>query len=205
MTQIVKTVFLLASLCVGLHSTLAQKRGFQHGYIIEKSGDTLKGYIKDRSPEPFVSLFKKVRFIKEGSRRTRKYGPEAILGYGDENDDYVAIPFREEVQFLKFRYYSDAFAPMTFLRVIRRSEELIYYEQQFVQDDNNYLNTVPFFHKPSSKQMVRVTQGLFGFRKKHIVEYFSQCPALIQAVNQKNPEIQSVMDLYEFCLENCAF
>ena len=204
MSQTLKFFVLAVFICVGCNIAHAQKKDFQKGYLIAKNGDTLNGFVKDRTPEPFVSMYKKIRFQKEGTNRVRKFGPDTILGYGYNGNDFISVPFREEARFFKFRYYSDTSAPKVFLRVVRRSANLVYFEQLLEQDDNNYLNTVPFFYKPFSQEMVRVTQGLFGFRKKHLAEYFSDCSELIQAVNRSNSEVESVMDLYEFYHLNCV-
>lgn len=182
----------------------AQKKGFYEGYIIEHSGDTVRGYVKDRSPEPFVSLYDKIRFKEGGRSRTKKYGPEDILGYGYQNQDFVSMRLREESSFFKFRYYADPAAPMVFLKVIERSERLVYFEQLFVHDDNDYLDAFPLFYRPGSNEMVRVTRGIFGFRKKRLLEYFADCPALVKELSSANATIRNVPELYAFLIANCA-
>ena len=186
-----------------LYPLQAQKRSFYKGYIIQQQGDTIYGHLKDRSPEPYVTLFAKVRFKQDGRSRTRKYGPDAILGYGYGNQHFVSLPFREESTFFKFRYYSDASAPRVFLKVIRRSRELVYFEQEFVHDDNFYLDRIPFFYRPQSGQVVRVTQGLLGFKRKQLAAFFTDCPELTTELYSRNRSFQSVSELYAFCLEQC--
>ncbi|NKI32339.1 hypothetical protein [Croceivirga thetidis] len=196
--------FFVFLLLVCITCTLdAQKRNFNEGYIIEKSGDTIYGLLKDRSPEPFVSLYDKVRFKSEGKSRTKRYGPNDILGYGYEGRNYEAVPFREESDFLKFRYYTDNDSPRAFLRLIAHSENLMYYEQEFVHDDNSYVESVPFFYRPGSREMLRVTQGLFGFKKKKLRAYFFDCPELQLELQKKNTQLKTVWDLYEFCETQC--
>ncbi|PRX54918.1 hypothetical protein [Flagellimonas meridianipacifica] len=203
MGEIFKKRLLLAILMCSLFPLNAQKKTFLEGYIIEKSGDTIQGLIKDRSQEPFVSLYNKVRFKKIDHSRTRKYGPSDILGYGYHGQNFASVPFREESTFFKFRYYSDIATPKTFLRVIQRSKKLVYYEQLVEDDDSSYLDAVPFFHRPNSNEMVRVTQGIFGLRRKQLKAYFSDCPSLLEEITNPETSIKTVPELYEFCIAHC--
>ncbi|MHA7862941.1 hypothetical protein [Flagellimonas marinaquae] len=195
---------LILLLFFGLQPLLAQKRTFQQGYIIELTGDTIQGLLKDRSPEPFVSLYNKVRFKKEGKGRTFRYSPDDILGYGLQGEHFISMPFKEESNFFKFRYYTNVSAPRTFLKVVRISKNLMYLEQFFVHDDNSYLDFIPFFYKPGSTTLVRVTQGILGFKKKALAAYFSDCPEIAEELYADLPTIQSVPELYEFYIVHCT-
>ncbi len=181
----------------------AQKKAFNKGYLVKQSGDTIQGLVKDRSTGTFVSLYTKIRFKEAGSSRTKKYGPDDILGYGYHGQNFVSMPFREEIDFFKFRYYTDSRAPRVFLKVVRKSEQLIYFEQLFVHEDSSYLDSTPFFYRPDTSELVRVTQGILGFKRKRLAEYFSDCPALAQELYGDDRTIGSISDLYEFCLERC--
>ncbi|MDX1315681.1 MAG: hypothetical protein R3356_09275, partial [Eudoraea sp.] len=137
----------------------AQKRGYEPGYIITLAGDTLKGQVKDRDPEPFVEIYNRVRFVADGRSSRQKYSPEEILGYGAGGREYVSVPFREESAFFKFRYYMDPETEKSFLRVLRRDGPLTYYHREFVHDDNDFLDFYPLIHREGEREMVRVTQG----------------------------------------------
>ena len=78
-----------------------------------------------------------------------------------------------------------------------------FWEQLFVHDDNSYLDAFPLFYRPGDPEMVRVTQGLFGFKKKHLVAYFPNCLALTKALYEDTASIRTVPELYEFCLAHC--
>ena len=188
---------------IGVLTVSAQKRNFQEGYIITKDKDTVYGWVKDRSPEPFVSLYNKIRFKEQGRGRTQKLAPDAILGYGYNNQHFIAMPFREESRFFTFRYYSDAAAPTVFLKVVERTPELLYLEQEYVHEDNSYVDFTPFFYRPGRKDLVRVTQGIFGFRKKRLTRYFQDCPAVLDLLNTKNSASTTVWELYDFCVAHC--
>nr|WP_298789865.1 hypothetical protein [uncultured Allomuricauda sp.] len=204
MHVVLNRILFLSTLLLCLHTTSAQNKSYKKGYIIQHRGDTLMGFVKDRSPEPFVSFYKKIRFKQRSSSRVKKYDADDILGYGYGAANFLSVPFREQRDMWVARYYTDLGAPREFLKVIAQSENLIYYEQLFIDDDNSYLDSVPFFHKPSSNQMVRVTQGILGFKKKRLMEYFSDCPEIISFLNTKNPRNSGILDVYEFYLANCA-
>ncbi len=195
---------LVVILLCAIHPLTAQKKSFQEGYIIALNGDTIPGLVKDRSPEPFVSLYNKIRFREAGRSRTKKYGPNDILGYGYQGQHFLSMLFREESTFFKFRYYTDEAAPHVFLKVIHQSEGLIYFEYLFVHDDNSYLDAFPLFYRPGDPEMVRVTQGLFGFKKKQLAAYFPNCPALTKALYEDTPSLRTVPELYAFCLAYCV-
>ncbi|WP_299537164.1 hypothetical protein [Ulvibacterium sp.] len=204
MSEMFKRPILVVILLCAIHPLTAQKKSFQKGYIIAMNGDTIPGLVKDRSPEPFVSLYNKIRFKEAGRSRTKKYVPDAILGYGYQGQHFLSMPFREESAFFKFRYYTDEAAPRVFLKVIRQSEGLIYFEYLFVHDDNSYLDAFPLFYRPGDPEMVRVTQGLFGFKKKQLANYFSDCPALTEELFTDKTSFRTVPELYAFCLVHCV-
>lgn len=194
------SVFLIACVCSSLG---AQKRAFYPGYIITHSGDTIPGRIKDRSPECFVSLYQKIRFKREGKSRTQKYGPEDILGYGYQGKHFISMPFREESTLFRFRYLSDGAAQPQFLKVIAQSPGLWYLEQPYVDDDSSYLDFVPFFYRPGSSELVRVTQGIFGLKRKRLATYFQDCPAVLQEMTKARSTLKTVWELYDFYINHC--
>lgn len=203
MIDIIKKPAILVIFLCSLNPLAAQKKSFNEGYIIEHVGDTIWGLVKDRSAEPFVTLYNKIRFKRDGRSRTSKYTPDDIVGYGYQDQHFVTMPIREESAFFKFRYHTDANAPRVFLKRIEQSKGLIYFEQLFVHDDNDYLDFIPLFYRPGRSDLVRVTQGIFGFRKKRLMAYFYDCPALITEINKPNSNVRTVDELYKFCTANC--
>ena len=180
----------------------AQKRGYVPGYVVTLEGDTLKGQVKDRSAEPFVELYQRIRFRPEEKKGKRKYGPAQIRGYAAGGRVYESLPLWEETAFFRFRYYLDPQADPTFLQVIRRDGPLTWYHQEFVYDDNDYLDFYPLFHRQGSHEMVRVTQGILGLKKKRLMEYFQDCPSLVNALS--GDQLSTVKEVYEFYLDSCV-
>ena len=193
---------LLCMLLFVLLPLSAQKKGYEPGYVITLEGDTLRGWVKDRSAEPFVELYRRIRFNPEGKKGRRKYDPAQIRGYAAGDRVYESLPLLEDSAFFRFRYYLDPQADPTFLRVIRRDGPLTWYRQEFVYDDNNYLDFYPLFHRQGSHEMVRVTQGILGLKKKRLMEYFGDCQKLVMALS--GDSLSEVEEVYWFYLDSCA-
>lgn len=198
-----KIPILLALIVVAWSQSLGQKNSFFTGYIILESGDTLKGQVKDRSPEPFTELYNKIRFRQKGSRKTKKYKPHEIIGYGYDNHHFISVGITEYRIAAVTKYQISFSNRNSFLKVVERSSRLHWYEQYFVHDDNNYLDSIPFFYKPGEQQMVRVTQGVLGFKKKRLAEYFNGCTQLLHILKDRDSNIKTVSELYNFYVSTC--
>jgi len=180
----------------------AQKNGYSRGYIINFEGETIEGQVKDRSSGTFFELYKRIRFKPDNASFKRKYSPDEILGYGINDQHFESVPLFEETAFFKFRYYIDESYDRVFLKVISWDADLSYFHWEYVDSESNYLDYTPLFYREGSDQMVRVTQGVLGLKRKRLVEYFWDCPNLVQALNKK--ELNEIYEVYDFYLNHCA-
>jgi hypothetical protein len=198
------SIFLIATLLIiNCQPIIAQKKGYEKGYIINQKSDTVQGWVQDRDLGMFEQLYSQIRFVPEGKRRRKKYSPNDILGYGYgyKGTVFESVPLNEELTFFVNRYYLNSNSPKVFLRLIQRNEYLTYYEKEFLDEDNDMIESFPLFYKSGSDQMVRVSQGLFGLKRKRLKEYFQDCPTLITAIETKT--ITTVQPLYNFYSEQC--
>lgn len=180
----------------------AQSKSYSQGYIITLEGDTIVGQVKDRSGGTFTSLYSRIRFKADNSLFKKKYGPDQILGYAYGNHMYESLPLREESSFFKFRYYVNEGNDRVFLRVVLKNEELAYYQWEYIDEDNSYLDFIPLFYRNGYNEMVRVSQGVLGLKKKQLTAYFWDCPELVHAI--KNKELKEITDVYYFFLDRCV-
>ena len=180
----------------------AQKKGYSRGYIINSEGDTLEGWVKDRSSGSFIELYKRMRFKPEDAMFKRKYSPAEILGYGANNQHYESVPLLTESIFFKIRYYLHEGKDNLFLRVISSNENLTYYHWEYVDSESNYLDYIPLFHKSGSGEMLRVSQGILGLKRNRLMEYFWDCPELVRALEKK--ELKEISEVFNFYTEHCA-
>jgi len=190
---------LFASTIVSAH---AQKKGYSQGYIINLEGETVEGWVKDRSSGTFLELYKRLRFKEDGTRGKRKYSPDDILGYGLNDQHFESVPLYEETAFFKFRYYIHEDNARVFLKVISINDDLSYFHWEYVDSESNYLDYTPLFYRSGCDEMVRVTQGVLGLKRKRLSEYFRDCPELVQALGKK--ELNEIDEVYNFYIENCT-
>ena len=182
-------------------SAHAQKKGYSQGYIINSEGETIEGWVKDRSDGTFLDLYKRIRFKAEGAMLIRKYRPDEILGYGLNNQHFESVPLIEESAFFKIKYYLHEGSDRVFLKLISSNDDLSYYHWEYVDGDSNYLDYIPLFYRSGSNEMVRVTQGSLGLKRKRLAEYFWDCPDLVVAIEKK--KLKEINDVYIFYLERC--
>lgn len=189
-------LILLAFMMLPLH---AQKKGYSRGYIITLEGETKAGWVKDRSTGSFLELYKKIRFKADDALLSRRYSPEEIQAYGANNQHFESLPIYEESAFFKFRYYLHEDYQRSFLKLIARDMDLSYYHWEYVDGDSNYLDHVPLFYREGSNEMVRVTQGMLGLKRKRLIEYFQDCPDLGMAIHER--ELDEIWEVYDFYIK----
>jgi hypothetical protein len=180
----------------------AQKKGYSRGYIVTNEGETMEGWVRDRSAGSFMELYAKIRFKPGDGGLSRRYSPEEILAYGTGNQHFESLPIYEESAFFKFRYYLDENYKRSFLKLIAGDQDLSYYHWEYVDGDSNYLDYIPLFYREGSNTMVRVTQGVLGLKRKRLVEYFQDCPELVRALESK--ELSEIDEVFHFYVEHRA-
>lgn len=177
----------------------AQKKGYTRGYILTIEGETIEGWVKDRSSGTFMELYKQIRFKADDALTNRRYSPEEIQAYGIGDQHFESLPIYEESAFFKFRYYLQKNHKRSFLRLIARDMDLSFYHWEYIDDESNYLDYIPLFYREGSAEMVRVTQGVLGLKRKRLMEYFQDCPDLVLALHRK--ELHEIWDVYDFYLK----
>lgn len=190
--------FILSSLA---EAAKCQKKDYFEGYIITQNSDTIRGLVSDRDSGPYQELYSKIRFIEDGTRKRKKYSPDQILGYGYDNSHFISIGLKEEFILFVNKYFVGSNYPKVFLKLIETNSHLTYYRKEFIHDDNQFLDDFPLFHINGSSQMVRVTQGLLGLKRKRLSEYFNDCPELVEKINQL--EINTTNEVYDFYITSC--
>lgn len=180
------TILLLTSM--GLYG----QTGFESGYIVNLKNDTLYGKVKDRRPEPFSRIYQKVRFKKGGAYFARKYKPSQIVGYQTGHRVYESVGIETVGFLLKTRYVLNSTSQKSFLRVIAK-DSLSYYHWEYIDNESSVIDYVPLLHEKGRAEMVRVTQGILGLKKKALTEYFSDCPELVRKIEDK--EIRTPEDV----------
>ncbi|MCK4562753.1 MAG: hypothetical protein KAT78_07590, partial [Flavobacteriaceae bacterium] len=96
------------------------------------------------------------------------------------NEKYTSVSNRREKEFLK---------------VIEKGY-LTYYQREFEDSESDYIDYIDLFKRENENFLIRVTQGVFGLRKKSLIAYFSDCTALVNKI--KNNELKTPIKIARF-------
>jgi hypothetical protein len=174
-------ISLILVLQINSTTVMAQSK-YQNGYVVTIQNDTIFGQLRDRSPEPFGKIFRKVR-MKGFWIFGKKYGPKDLNSYKIGDDIYESIWYDSYTElFSIFHISSSGEGEKVFMRLEIDGKLKLYWDE-YRDPDSGYTEEIPFFKKEYSSEMVRVTQGIFGFKKKHLANLFSDCPELIKRMN----------------------
>jgi hypothetical protein len=181
MSKVFLTLILL--LITGLLHISAQK-GYEPGYVITKSFDTLPGLVKDRKEAPFAKIYDKIRFRGNGLF-TKKYSPKKIKGYARGEDLFESHWIEVSSRFLRTQYLNrENLGEQHFLKV-RQKGFLSYYQWEWLDQDSFIVDEMELFIRRDEDYFIRVTQGLFGLRKNALEKYFEDCPELMEKIHNK--------------------
>ena len=162
---------------------IAQKY-YESGYIITNNNDTISGFVKDRKSPPFGKLYGKIRF--KNSSEKRKYSPKQILGYKQGNRVFESLWLEISGALIDEKYtINPDINEKQFLKVDLKGY-LTLYQLEITDLDTDYIDQIPLFKREGENYLIRVTQGMFGLKKKNLQIYFKDCPELIKKiVNQE--------------------
>ncbi|MDX2444558.1 MAG: hypothetical protein QNK30_12230 [Bacteroidales bacterium] len=175
------TFLVLSFVLITCHPEVYGQKGYESGYIITNNSDTISGIIKDRKPPPFGKIYKKIYFKAEKSRK-KKYGPHQIKGYRQGNRFYKSMWLNVSYDFFKQKYTSSPnVGEQQFLKLIVQGY-LSFYQLEFEDQESDYVDAVDLYKRSDENSLVRVTQGIFGIKKKKLAAYFQDCPELVRKI-----------------------
>ena len=171
------------------------QKDYQRGYVITNDNDTLFGQVKDRKLPPFGKIYKKIRF-RSNSIFTKKFGPMQIKGYKQDDLEFESLWISVSYRFFTENYSSiPGSGEKQFLKVIMKGF-LTYYHLEFVDQESDYIGEIPLYKRENEPSFVRVTQGIFGLKKKRLGQYFSDCPELVNKI--ENEELKDPVEIAIF-------
>lgn len=154
----------------------------QEGFVITHENDTLYGTIRDRNTGAFVEIYEKIRF--KGERKKKRFSPHDIRGYKIGN-----ICFKS--------FFLDG--EMTFLRVASEGH-VSHYIYELQEQGEQLVQDIDYLQKGLNRPLIRVTQGLFGLKKKRLASLLSDCPGLPERIlNKEFKYVFEVVALYNDC------
>jgi hypothetical protein len=167
---------------------------YQNGFVVTNQNDTIYGQLRDRSAEPFGKIFTKVR-MKGFWIFERRFGPKDLNSYMIGNDIYESIWYDSYSElFSIFHISTVGKGKKVFMRLAIDGKVKLYWDE-YRDPDSGYELEIPFFKKENSTEMIRVTQGILGFKEKYLANLFSDCPLLVNKMKDnffESPEQMAV-------------
>lgn len=157
------------------------KKDYEAGYVVLHSGDTIRGWVRDRKTDRvFIRLDKAIRFIAAGRRRKKKYSPEDIQAYGKGSLHFQSKWYQSPQNIGKiFKgviYNNPGQGDCKFMRLDHLGPLSIYTLE--VETYDNGIEERHYF-KLASRDYFIQSETLLGLRKKQLLQYLVQpCPAL---------------------------
>jgi len=177
--------------------SFAQHPKYLPGYIITNSGDTIHGFIQDRKPEPFGKIYKKIRYKEKLNTFFKtKYNAYQIAEYKRGDTEFVSMWVQVSSFFLKQNYTSvQGLGEKVFLKVVI-SDYLSYYKWEYIDGESGYFDAVNLLKRADEPEMARVNLTILGLYKKNLINYFDDCPELVEKI--MNKEIETPVQITTF-------
>ncbi|PCE66659.1 hypothetical protein [Sediminicola luteus] len=156
--------------------------GYKEGFVVLNNGDTLYGKIMDRKAEPFGGLLTKIRY--QGEAGKKRFASKKIQAYKRGNDLFVRLALKPSGSFFNEAYRIDSSGEFAFVKQLCTGRA-IHYQIEYRDHESGYIDTIDYFRKANQPELVRVTQGVFGLKKKVLSRFFSDCPNLVKDINDK--------------------
>ncbi len=189
-----KLMYVFLTFILSTPLTCFAQKGYEAGYVVLSINDTLHGTVKDRKDHPFGGLYKRIKFKNKRGKRT--YRPNQILGYKRGESLFERMWLSASKGFLNQNYrVFPGVGKQHFLKVVHKGF-LSYYYWEFEDDDSGYIDRVGYFKKQGDSSLVRVSQGIFGLRRKSLAKFFDDCPEL--AMKIRNKTIHNPIEIVQF-------
>lgn len=191
-----RSILLLFTLLI--FSTLTElkaQKGYEPGYVVTKSFDTIPGSIKDRKEAPFAKLYPKIRF-KNINSRTRRYSPKQIQGYARGKDIFESQWILRYSRLFKTEYLSRKDLGKPHFLKVKEKGFLTYYQWEFMDQESSTVDAVDLFKRQHEDYFIRVTQGVLGLKMNNLEKYFEDSPELMEKI--RNRELRTPLEIAGF-------
>ena len=180
----------------------------QSDYLVLSTGDTLYGrvqYIKERGFGG-RSFHKKVR-ITDANGKRKKYKRKNVSVFSVDGSVFESFWLRQQSQSfprvsLENPRYDIAFknGGQHFLKIVSEGR-LNHYELEWFDQESSALWSMSLLKKEGDRFFIRADQGLFGLKRKVLLNCFSDCPKLQEKIQRK--ELKKVHQVVTFYNTNC--
>tara|TARA_R110000868_G_scaffold150050_12_gene372900 strand:- start:4226 stop:4828 length:603 start_codon:yes stop_codon:yes gene_type:complete len=199
-----KTKFVIFfSLLISIQVLSVAQTSVNLDYLVINTGDTLRGivkYIDRRSVN-----HKKIRLI-DTSGHKKKYKKKDISVFRVNNTIYEGFWLNqspEKFQLLNPKYDIDIQnGEKYFLKLVSKGS-LSHYELEWLEQGESTLLWMDLLKKEEDPFFIRATQGLFGLKRKVLIDYFFNCVNLKEKINQK--DLNKVSQIVDYYNKQCTY
>ncbi|MRI01228.1 hypothetical protein GH721_11865 [Kriegella sp. EG-1] len=174
------------------HESIAQN-GFQEGYVVTKTNDTLYGVVRDRKLGAFAKLYKKIKF--KGKKGKSRYAAKDLIAYKNGDITFEIMKTTRTGQFFNQQLQLSDSGDYEFFKVIHKGN-VSYYMLEFEDADSGHIDGNAYFKKENEDILIRINQGVFGLKRKKLARYFSDYPELSQRI--LNKQLNSPLEIVRF-------
>lgn len=174
-------------------------------YLVLNNGDTLYGRVKHVNQKGVNNkYYKKIRLTNTNGNQ-KKYNRTDVSAFRVNIINYEGFWLNqssEKIVFNNPRYdINSQKGEKYFLRVISKGK-LSHYHLEWWEQGESGLMWMDLLKKEEDSFFIRATQGLFGLKKKVLINYFQNCPKLKEQIEQKQlKNIEQVVTFYKnYCL-----
>tara|TARA_R110002049_G_scaffold109815_2_gene258783 strand:- start:855 stop:1460 length:606 start_codon:yes stop_codon:yes gene_type:complete len=200
-----KTLFTLTTLLFLFTQTFLVAQISNTSDYLVISGDTLYGNIKhinENGANP--KYYKKIRLTETNGnqKKHKKTDVSAFRVNGVNYEGFWLNQSSEKMVFINPRYdINPQNGERYFLREISKGK-LSHYHLEWFEQGESRLMWMDLLKKEEDPFFIRATQGLFGLKKKVLINYFQNCPDLKEQIEQKQlNSVEQVVDFYNnYCL-----
>lgn len=178
---------------IGWPQEIIAQNGFQEGYVVTKTNDTLYGVVRDRKLGAFARLYKKIKF--KGKKGKSKYAAKDLIAYKIGDITFEIMKISRTGQFFNQQLQLSDDGDYEFFKVIHKGN-LSYYMLEFEDADSGHIDANAYFNKENEDILIRVNQGIFGLKRKKLARYFSDYTELSQRI--LNKQLNSALEIVHF-------
>ena len=186
-------LFIPIFILIGWPQEIIAQNGFQEGYVVTKTNDTLYGVVRDRKLGAFVRLYKKIKF--KGKKGKSKYAATDLIAYKIGDITFEIMKISRTGQFFNQQLQLSDEGDYEFFKVIHKGN-LSYYMLEFEDADSGHIDANAYFKKENENILIRVNQGIFGLKRKKLARYFSDYTELSQRI--LNKQLNSALEIVHF-------
>lgn len=198
------TLYILITLTMfSLQTSVFAQGNEKLDYIVLYVGDTLHGkvqYIDEGIPREF---YKKIR-LTTSDGKGKKYKRKNVASFRVTNITYESFWLSQTSQ--RFSLVNPKYnidhnnGEQYFLKVVSKGN-LNHYELEWIEQGETALWSMALLKKEEDPFFIRADQGVIRLKRKVLLDYFSNCSRIIEAINQK--QMKDVWQVVDFYNKNC--